>query len=41
MTDIPLIFEFRNQAWLKEGTFQFWRGMELDFALWTNPNCLS
>jgi len=37
MADIPLVFEFRNQTWLKEGTFQFLERNEIGFCIVDEP----
>ncbi len=37
MADIPLIFEFRNQAWLKEGTFQSLERHGIGFCIVDEP----
>jgi uncharacterized protein YecE (DUF72 family) len=37
MIDIPLVFEFRNRAWLKEGTFQFLERNEIGFCVVDEP----
>jgi uncharacterized protein YecE (DUF72 family) len=37
MTDIPLVFEFRNQTWLKEGTFQFLEKNGVGFCIVDEP----
>jgi uncharacterized protein YecE (DUF72 family) len=37
MPDIPLVFEFRNQTWLKEGTFQFLERKGLGFCIVDEP----
>ncbi len=37
MEDIPLVFEFRNQAWLKEQTFQFLKENGLGFCIVDEP----
>jgi len=37
MTDIPLVFEFRNQVWLKEGTLQFLEKNGIGFCIVDEP----
>jgi uncharacterized protein YecE (DUF72 family) len=37
MTDIPLAFEFRNQTWLKEQTFQFLERNKIGFCIVDEP----
>ena len=37
MADIPLVFEFRNQRWLKEGTFQFLERRDIGFCIVDEP----
>jgi uncharacterized protein YecE (DUF72 family) len=37
MTDIPLVFEFRNQIWLKEQTFQFLEKNRIGFCIVDEP----
>jgi uncharacterized protein YecE (DUF72 family) len=37
MTDIPLVFEFRNQMWLKEQTFQFLEKNQIGFCIVDEP----
>jgi uncharacterized protein YecE (DUF72 family) len=37
MTDIPLVFEFRNQIWLKEQTFQFLEKNKIGFCIVDEP----
>ena len=37
MGDIPLVFEFRNQTWLKEGTFQFLEKNEIGYCIVDEP----
>ncbi len=37
MTDIPLVMEFRNKAWLKEQTFQFLEKNEIGFCVVDEP----
>jgi uncharacterized protein YecE (DUF72 family) len=37
MGDIPLVFEFRNQAWMKEGTFQFLERNGIGFCIVDEP----
>ncbi len=37
MTDIPLVFEFRNHVWLKEGTFQFLEKNGIGFCIVDEP----
>jgi uncharacterized protein YecE (DUF72 family) len=37
MEDIPLVFEFRNQTWLREGTFQFLEKNEIGFCIVDEP----
>ena len=37
MEEIPLVFEFRNQTWLKEGTFQFLEGNRIGFCIVDEP----
>jgi uncharacterized protein YecE (DUF72 family) len=37
MTDIPLVFEFRNQAWLKKETFQFLQKDGIGFCVVDEP----
>jgi len=37
MEDIPLVFEFRNQAWLKEGTFGFLEKKGVGFCIVDEP----
>ena len=37
MTDIPLVFEFRNQSWLKEQTFQFLERNRVGFCIVDEP----
>jgi len=37
MEDIPLVFEFRNQTWLKEKTFQFLEKDEVGFCIVDEP----
>jgi uncharacterized protein YecE (DUF72 family) len=37
MADIPLVFEFRNQAWLKEQTFQFLEKNGIGFCIVDEP----
>jgi uncharacterized protein YecE (DUF72 family) len=37
MEDIPLVFEFRNQTWLKEGTFQFLERRDIGFCIVDEP----
>ncbi|MFB3886703.1 MAG: DUF72 domain-containing protein [Thermodesulfobacteriota bacterium] len=38
MEDIPLVFEFRNQMWLKEETFQFLEKNRIGFCIVDEPN---
>jgi len=37
MSDIPLVFEFRNQSWMKEGTFQFLEKNGIGFCVVDEP----
>jgi uncharacterized protein YecE (DUF72 family) len=37
MEDIPLVFEFRNQTWLKEKTFQFLERDKIGFCVVDEP----
>lgn len=37
MFQIPLVFEFRNQTWLREGTFQFLERNEIGFCIVDEP----
>jgi len=37
MEDIPLVFEFRNQTWLKDQTFQFLEKNEAGFCIVDEP----
>jgi uncharacterized protein YecE (DUF72 family) len=37
MEEIPLVFEFRNQTWLNEGTFQFLEGNRIGFCVVDEP----
>jgi uncharacterized protein YecE (DUF72 family) len=37
MSDIPLVFEFRNKIWLKEQTFQFLEKNEIGFCVVDEP----
>jgi uncharacterized protein YecE (DUF72 family) len=37
MGDIPLVFEFRNQTWLREQTFQFLEKNEIGFCIVDEP----
>jgi len=37
MTDIPLVFEFRNRTWLGEKTFQFLERNEIGFCVVDEP----
>jgi uncharacterized protein YecE (DUF72 family) len=37
MEDIPLVFEFRNQTWLKEGTFAFLEKKDIGFCIVDEP----
>lgn len=37
MSDIPLVYEFRNQAWLKEQTFQFLERNGIGFCIVDEP----
>jgi uncharacterized protein YecE (DUF72 family) len=37
MADIPLVFEFRNQVWLKEQTFQFMEKNGMGFCVVDEP----
>jgi uncharacterized protein YecE (DUF72 family) len=37
MADIPLVFEFRNQMWLKEQTFQFLEKNKIGFCIVDEP----
>jgi uncharacterized protein YecE (DUF72 family) len=37
MGDISLVFEFRNQTWLKQGTFQFLEGNGIGFCIVDEP----
>jgi uncharacterized protein YecE (DUF72 family) len=37
MTDIPLVFEFRNQIWLREQTFQFLERNKIGFCIVDEP----
>jgi len=37
MREIPLVFEFRNQTWLKEGTFQFLEEQKIGFCIVDEP----
>ena len=37
MEEIPLVFEFRNQTWLKQGTFQFLEGNRIGFCIVDEP----
>ena len=37
MKDVPLVFEFRNQTWLKEGTFQFLERQKVGFCVVDEP----
>ena len=40
MADIPLVFEFRNQIWLKEPTFQFLEKNRIGFCIVDEPKQL-
>ncbi len=40
MSDIPLVFEFRNQTWLKEQTFQFLEKKHVGFCIVDEPKLL-
>jgi len=37
MEDVPLVFEFRNQTWLKEKTFQFLETNRIGFCIVDEP----
>ena len=37
MEDIPLVFEFRNKMWLKEGTFEFLERSKAGFCIVDEP----
>jgi len=37
MEEIPLVFEFRNQTWLKEQTFQFLERNKIGFCIVDEP----
>jgi uncharacterized protein YecE (DUF72 family) len=37
MTDVPLVFEFRNQTWLKDRTFLFLEGNGVGFCIVDEP----
>jgi len=37
MEDIPLVFEFRNQIWLREGTFEFLEKNGIGFCIVDEP----
>jgi uncharacterized protein YecE (DUF72 family) len=37
MGDVPLVFEFRNQAWLKDGTFQFLKRNGVGYCIVDEP----
>ncbi len=37
MAEIPLVFEFRNQTWLREGTFQFLEKQGVGFCIVDEP----
>jgi uncharacterized protein YecE (DUF72 family) len=37
MAGIPLVFEFRNQAWLRDGTFQFLERQGVGFCIVDEP----
>ena len=37
MMDIPLVFEFRNQTWLKEETFQFLKRNDIGYCIVDEP----
>jgi uncharacterized protein YecE (DUF72 family) len=37
MTDIPLVFEFRNQTWLRDQTFQFLERNKIGFCIVDEP----
>jgi len=37
MADIPLVFEFRNQIWLREQTFQFLERNQIGFCIVDEP----
>jgi uncharacterized protein YecE (DUF72 family) len=37
MEEIPLVFEFRNETWLKQGTFQFLEGNGIGFCIVDEP----
>ncbi len=37
MVQIPLVFEFRNQTWLREGTFQFLERNRIGFCIVDEP----
>ncbi len=37
MEDIPLVFEFRNQRWLREGTFEFLKRYHIGFCIVDEP----
>jgi uncharacterized protein YecE (DUF72 family) len=38
MDDISLVFEFRNQAWMREGTFEFLSKNGIGFCIVDEPN---
>jgi uncharacterized protein YecE (DUF72 family) len=40
MGDVPLVFEFRNQMWLKEETFQFLEKNKIGFCIVDEPKLL-
>ncbi len=37
MEDVPLVFEFRNETWLKEGTFDFLKKNGIGFCIVDEP----
>ncbi len=37
MGDVPLVFEFRNQNWMKEGTFEFLSKNKIGFCIVDEP----
>lgn len=37
MGDVPLVFEFRNQNWMKEGTFEFLSKNDIGFCIVDEP----
>ena len=41
MEDIPLVFEFRNQTWLKANTFQFLERNRVGFCIVDEPKLLN